>query len=300
VKNAEKTLKDSGYTLRAITQDSASAGAAAVQQVLGSGSLPAAFLWWPIQPEAQVATLAQLAASKVPVFQTNQLPVQGSEQYLTAYVGVSDIEAGKIAAKATIAARDQLKASGKSLTNGTGTVLVPNFPVGYGATRDRLAGLEDGLKGSGFSAQDAFTLMNQMIAANRSKGFDLVYAPNDDNAIGAIRALQQAGYKPGTDVDVIGGACHGDDSAIRNKTQFNTIVQGSGLEGMFSANLILAYLKNPKVSDGQYIAPADANGTPDFPSTISKTNLIPLPYVLSGDYSSAKLWGQPAASWCTY
>jgi ABC-type sugar transport system substrate-binding protein len=237
--------------------------------------------------------------------------VKGTEDMLTAFAGVSDLQAGKIAADASIAARDELKKKGVKLSSDGGGILVPNFPVGYGATRDRMAGLVDGIKGSGmkvvaegnaagFSAQDAFTLMNQMIAANRAKGFDVVYAPNDDVAIGSIRALEQAGYKPGTNVMVIGGACHGDDSAVKSGKQYNTIIQGSGLEGQFTADRILTYLKNPKVQDGEYLAPADADAAPKLPDTISKRNLIPLPYVLSASYDSQKLWGEPAKTWCTY
>jgi ABC-type sugar transport system substrate-binding protein len=311
LKYAGETLGDAGYTLRSITQETSSAGAAAVQQVLGSGSLPAAFIWWPIEPEAQLGSLSQLSESGVPVFQTNQLPVAGSEDLLTAFAGVSDLQAGKIAADASIAARDELKANGATLSSEGGGILVPNFPVGYGATRDRLAGLEDGIEGSGlevvaagnaagFAAQDAFTLMNEMIAANRAKGFDIVYAPNDDVAIGSIRALTQAGYTPGKDVMVIGGACHGDDSAVLDGTQYNTIIQGSGLEGMFTADRILAYIANPEVKDGEYLAPDDAEAMPELPAEISKINLIPLPYVLAADYESAELWGQPAKDWCTY
>lgn len=311
LKYFKDTLSKDGYTLRAVTQESASAAAAAVQQALGSGNLPAAFLWWPIQPEAQVGSLSALHASGVPVFQTNQLPVKGTENMLTAFAGVSDLQAGHIAAQASIAARDELKKNGVKLSSDGGGILVPNFPVGYGATRDRLAGLVDGIKGSGmsvvaagnaagFSAQDAFTLMNEMIAANRSKGFDVVYAPNDDVAIGSIKALEQAGYKPGTNVMVIGGACHGDDSGVTSGKQFNTIVQGSGLEGQFTADRILTYIKNPKVQDGEYIAPADADAIPKLPGTISKSNLIPLPYVLSANYQTQKLWGSPAKAWCTY
>ncbi|WP_307015261.1 sugar ABC transporter substrate-binding protein [Arthrobacter bambusae] len=311
LKSATAEATKSGYTIRVVTEDSASAAQAQVQQVLGSGKLPALFVWWPIQPEAQVGSLAQLSASGVPVFQANQLPVAGSEKYLTAYVGVSDVEIGKIAGQAAIKARDALKKSGAQLTTPGGAVMVPNLPVGFGATKDRIAGFKSAIEGSGltivaegnatgFSAQDAFTLTSQMIAANKSKGFDLVYAPEDDYAVGGIRALTQAGYKPGKNVEVIGGSCHGDDSTLKDKSQFNTIIQGAGLEGQFAMDRMLQYLKKPKVQDGQYVAPADADAVPKFPDTVSKLNIIPTPLVVAGDYPTAKLWGTPDTQWCTY
>jgi ABC-type sugar transport system substrate-binding protein len=303
--------KKSGYTIRVITESSASAATTQVQQVLGGGDLPAMFVWWPVDPASQVGTLAQLHASKVPVFQVNQLPVAGSEKYITAYAGVSDTEIGKVAGHAAIEARDALRKSGAISSSAGGTVIVPNLPVGYGATVDRLAGFKQAIKGSGisvvdvgnatgFAAQDAFTLTSQMVAADRSKNFNLVYAPEDDFAVGAIRALTQAGYKVGTDVQVIGGSCHGDESQVANGKQFNTIIQGAGLEGQFAVNRMVQYLKNPKTNSGTYIAPSTPDAVPAFPSTISAMNIIPTPVVQSKDYSSAKLWGTPVSQWCTY
>jgi ABC-type sugar transport system substrate-binding protein len=303
--------KKSGYSIRVITENSASATTTQVQQVLGGGSLPSLFVWWPVDPASQVGTLAQLHASKVPVFQVNQLPVAGSEKYITAYAGVSDTEIGKVAGEAAIEARDALRKSGAIPASAGGTAIVPNLPVGYGATVNRLAGFKEAIKGSGitvvdvgnatgFAAQDAFTLTSQMVAADRSKNFNLVYAPEDDFAVGAIRALSQAGYSVGKNVQVIGGSCHGDESQVANGKQFNTIIQGAGLEGQFAVNRMVQYLKNPKVSGGTYIAPSTAGAVPTFPSTVSALNIIPTPVVQSQDYSSAKLWGTPVTQWCTY
>ena len=301
----------SGYTIRVITENSASATTTQVQQVLGGGALPALFVWWPVDPASQVGTLAQLHASKVPVFQVNQLPVTGSEKYITAYAGVSDTEIGKVAGKAAIEARDALRKSGAISASAGGSAIVPNLPVGYGATVNRLAGFKEAIKGSGisvvdvgnatgFAAQDAFTLTSQMVAADRSKKFNLVYAPEDDFAVGAIHALSQAGYNPGTDVQVIGGSCHGDESQVANNKQFNTIIQGAGLEGQFAVNRMLQYLKSPTVLSGTYIAPSTPDAVPTFPSKVSALNIIPTPVVQSKDYASAKLWGTPVSQWCTY
>jgi ABC-type sugar transport system substrate-binding protein len=311
LKAAQSAAEEGGYTIRVITEESGSAAAAQVQQVLGSGKLPALFIWWPVQPEAQVGSLAQLSESGIPVFQVNQLPVAGSEKYLTAYSGVSDLEIGKIAGTAAIQARDKLRASDVKLSSEGGNVLVPNLPVGYGATRDRLAGFEEAISGSGlkviavgnatgFAAQDAFTLTSQLIAANKAEGFDIVYGPEDDFAVGGIRALIQAGYKMGQNVEMIGGSCHGDDSTLLDGSQYNTIIQGAGLEGQFALNTMIQYLKNPTVADGTYIAPADPDKVPSMPTTISKLNIIPTPLVLAADYPTAKLWGTADTTWCTY
>ncbi len=310
LKHGTAAAEKQGYKIRAIQTADSSAAASQVQQALG-GKKPAAFVWWPVEPEAQVGSLAALSRSKVPVFQANQLPVKGSEKYLTAYSGVSDLKVGEVSGQAAIEARDALKERGVKLHSEGGNVLVVALPVGYGATRDRLAGFKKAIEGSGlniidvgnakgFSAQDAFTVTQQLIGANRAKGIDIVYGQMDDFSIGAIRALEQRGYKPGEDVEVIGGSCHGDDSQLKTGKQFNTAIQGAGLEGQFAIGTVIQYLKNPKVKPGEYVAPADPDSEPPMPAEISKLNLIPTPSVTAEKYSQAKLWGQPSAQWCTY
>jgi ABC-type sugar transport system substrate-binding protein len=298
-----------GYKVRAIQTASASEAAAQVQQVLGGGK-PAAFVWWPVQAKAQVASLAALKQSGVPVFQGNQLPVPGSEKLITAFIGVSDTLNGESSGKGAILARDALKKSGKLHSPG-GNVLVVALPAGYGATTDRLAGFKKATAGSGmkiltvgnaggFSAQDAFTTASQLIAANKSKGIDIVYAQMDDYANGAVRALEQAGLKPGKDVMVVGGSCHGDESNVENGKIFNTSIQGAAMEGEFTMKTVLQYLKNPKVDDKTYVAPNTADAAPALPETISKMNIISTPMVTAADYKGSKLWGKTAADLCTF
>jgi ABC-type sugar transport system substrate-binding protein len=299
-----------GYQVRAIQTASASDAAAQVQQVLG-GKPPAAYVWWPIQAKAQVASLASLFRSRVPVFQGNQLPVPGTEKYITAFIGVSDTLNGETSGKGAVMARDALKASGAKLHGTGGNVLVVALPAGYGATTDRLAGFKSVIKGSGlqvidvgnsagFAAQDAFTVAGQMIAANRSKGIDIVYAQMDDYANGVVRALEQAGYKPGKDVMVVGGSCHGDESNVENGKIFNTSIQGAAMEGQFTMKTVLRYLANRKVKDGTYVAPNTPDAAPALPATISKMNVIKTPMVTAKDYPKSKLWGIPSTQLCTF
>jgi ABC-type sugar transport system substrate-binding protein len=306
----KEVAQGNGYSVRAIQTASASEAAAQVQQVLG-GKKPAAFVWWPIQAKAQVASLAALKRSGVPVFQGNQLPVPGTEKLITAFIGVSDTLNGESSGKGAIAARDALKASGVKLHSAGGNVLVVALPAGYGATTDRLAGFKKATAGSGlsvtavgnaagFSAQDAFTVASQLIAANKSKGIDIVYAQMDDYANGVVRALEQAGYKPGKNVMVVGGSCHGDESNVENGKVFNTSIQGAAMEGEFTMKTVLQYLKNPKVDDKTYVAPNTAAAAPALPATISKMNIIATPMVTADQYKGSKLWGKTASELCTF
>jgi ABC-type sugar transport system substrate-binding protein len=301
-----------GYSLHVIQTPDVSTAASQVQQIANSGNLPAAFIWWPIDPSAELGSLAQLSRTKVPIFQANQLPVKGSMQYLTAYTGVSDTVVGQEDGRAAISACAQLKKLGKVKKGSDCNVIVTALPPGYGATVDRLAGFRQTIAGSdvkivsvantsGFTAQNAFTTTAQLISADRSKGINIDYAEEDDFAIGAVQALSQAGYKPAKNVEVVGGSCHGNASDLLNGTQFSTVIQGAGLEGKFAMQTVLQYLKNPKVKSGTYQAPATTNAEPPFPQTISKMNLIPVPFVTQQQFvKGTKLWGESGKFWCTY
>ena len=312
LKYATSTAAAAGYKLHVIQTADPSSAASQVQQVANGGDLPAAFIWWPIDPKAQLGSLAQLSRTKVPIFQANQLPVPGSMQYLTAYSGVSDTVVGREDGKAAVAACAQLKKLGKVKTGTDCNVIVTALPPGYGATVDRLAGFRQTTAGTdvkiiavanttGFTAQNAFTTTAQLISANRSKTINIDYGEEDDFAIGAIQALSQAGYQPAKNVEVVGGSCHGNASQLQNGKQFSTVIQGAGLEGHFAMQTVLQYLKTRKVASGTYQAPATPGAEPPIPSTIKKMNLIPVPFVTRDQFvKGTKLWGKSGSFWCTY
>lgn len=299
-----------GYSIHPIETPDPAAAASQVQQIVNGGNLPAAVVWWPIDAKAELGTLAQLARTKVPIFAANQLPVPGSAPYLVAFSGVSDLVVGREDGMAAIQACSVLKRVGQ--VHGTCNVIGVLLPPGYGATTDRLRAFKQAIAGSslkiiatantaGFTAQDAFTTTAQLISANRAKGINIVYTEEDDYAIGAIQALSQGGYQPGKTVEVIGGSCHGNDSQLLNGKQFSTVIQGAGLEGHFTIETVAQYLKTRKVQAGNYLAPATPDAEPPIPTTISKMNLVPLPFVTAAQYQKGiKLWGQTAKSWCTY
>jgi ABC-type sugar transport system substrate-binding protein len=309
---ATHEASSNGYSVHVIQTPDPSTAASQVQQLAAGGNRPAAFIWWPIDPSAQLGSLAQLSRTRVPIFQANQLPVKGSAPYLTAYSGVSDTVVGQEDGKAAIAACAALKKLGTVKGGSDCNAIVTALPPGYGATVDRLAGFKQTIAGSdvkiiavanttGFTAQNAFTTTAQLISANRAQGIDIDYAEEDDFAIGAIQALSQAGYKPAKNVEVVGGSCHGNASDLMNGTQFSTVIQGAGLEGRFAMQTVLQYLKTGKVADGTYQAPATPNAEPSIPATISRMNLIPVPFVTQEQFvKGTKLWGESGSSWCTY
>lgn len=94
-------------------------------------------------------------------------------------------------------------------TGGKGNVVILEGTQGATSTIDRQEGFLNAIKGSGlkiisdqtanYVMSEAQSVMENIIQANGDT-IDVVYAHNDDMAIGAIAALKAAGYTPGKDV----------------------------------------------------------------------------------------------------
>ena len=78
-----------------------------------------------------------------------------------------------------------------------------------------------------------------------------VYTENDSLATGVIQALEEAGKKPGVDVLVVGGTCHGDTTDLLEQKLVGTGVQAAFLEGWQSVQTLHKYLKTGEVKDGK-------------------------------------------------
>ena len=112
-----------------------------MQQQLGAADESlAAYVWWPSDNEAGVASLQALYESGVPVIQTNQLPFPGSEQYIVGYAGVNDSFNGEVAAGLVVEARDWMVDHGATLHSDGGNAIIVGFPAGYQAGIDRSGG----------------------------------------------------------------------------------------------------------------------------------------------------------------
>lgn len=282
-----------------------------VQQQINAGDTPDAYVWWPAGNDAGVASLQALAATGVPVIQTNQLPAAASGDAVVAYVGVDDILNGEIATQLLIDARDALVDAGTlELSSEGGNAIAIKFVAGYAAGDDRMTGFHNfaddaGInllaeEAAGFDAQTGYIAAQALITANRDAGIDLVYAQNDNLAVGAIQALEEAGFTPGVDVAVVGGTCHGNLDELRDGKQYATGLQAAFLEGLYTINAVSRYLADPTVLEGSYNEPATADGFPEFPAQISEFNFIPNPGILSGDLDTTSLWGSPLTDLCVY
>jgi ribose transport system substrate-binding protein len=276
-------------------------------------------VWWPADNRAGIASLQALADSGVPVVQTNQLPLPEVEDIVAAYAGVNDVLNGQVAAELLMKSRDVLTESGHELASEGGNVIIISFPAGYSAGDDRIKGFEEATadapfkvlatENAGFDAETGYNAASALIPANKGKGIDFVYATNDALAKGVIQALEENGYKPGKDVMVVGGTCHGDLSELEAAKQFGSGLQAARLEGVFSVNVVARYLASGgEVQEGDYNAPDEPDAQPEFEGAPFKRNFIPNPGVELGTDPAAaveaidatKLWGFGFRDLCTY
>jgi ABC-type sugar transport system substrate-binding protein len=265
-RGAEERASELGYELTIIENnfDQAEQDTQVQQQLGAADPSLAAYIWWPSDNEAGVASLQALYDSGVPVLQTNQLPFPGSEQFVIGYAGVDDTFNGEVAAGLVVEARDWMVDNGATLHSDGGNAIIVGFVAGYQAGIDRSAAaipiLEDagivvlGEVETGFDPQTGYDGTKQLIAAHRDEGIDLVYAHNSALAEGVIQALEEEGYTPGEDVMVVGGTCHGNLEYLEDGREFATGLQAARLEGVFSIDTLDEFLTSGSLAEfGNFI-----------------------------------------------
>jgi ABC-type sugar transport system substrate-binding protein len=320
IRGAEKSAAEDNYKLTVVENNfDQTEQDAQTQQRISSPNQPVAYVWWPADNQAGIATLRRLSRTGVPVFQVNQAVRPEAKKLVVAYAGVEDYFNGQVAGKNALVARDAYVAAGGKLASPGGNLVILKFIPGYSAGDDREKGFLDATKGApfnvissefaGFDNASGYKAMSQLIPSLRAKGINFVYGASDGPVTGAVQALEEAGLKPGKDVYLVSATCIADISAIKSAKEFATGVQAAGLEGWFSINVVARYFSNGrKVEPGKFIAPDDADARPDFTAAPSEENIIPNPQVIvgadpakaSGELAKFKLWGQTFSDHCVY
>ena len=145
----------------------------------------------PSQPAASVNVLLQAKAKKIPVILVDTGMPEGFNDYAS-FIGTDNLAAGKAGGKALAS---QLKPGSKVL-------LIDGAP-GNPACNDRIKGAEDVLKASGMiiaakqpaysDREKGYTVTQNVLQANPD--INGVFSANDEMALGALRAMQQAGKR---------------------------------------------------------------------------------------------------------
>lgn len=302
---ARTKAEELGYDIRIIesSRDQAEQDSQ-VQQQLASGEEVAGYIWWPYVNAAGTGSLRALSQTGKPVIFTNQYPIEGTEAFWTAYAGVDDFLNGRVAAEML------LDACEKSETAKCDKGLIITFPAGYSAGADRAKSFRDTVAGkleviqeepAGFMSQEGYSVGSQIIPPVKDD-VSWVYTENDSLATGVIQALEEAGKKPGVDVLVVGGTCHGDTSDLLSQKLVGTGVQAAFLEGWQSVQTLHKYLNSGEVKDGKVYLEADPETKPSDDGVPSRFNFIPNPPLANTKEAvdDFKLWGWTFAELCNY
>ncbi len=315
----EATAKDLNYQVTVVENNfDQSEQDLQIQQALASGAVADIYVVWPADSKAGVASLRALSQTGVPTVVANQPPPVEALEFMTMYAGVNDFLNGFVAGEMTLGSREAAMAAGMKMNSPEGNLVEIMFTPGYQASVARHDGFVDATKSkpfniiaseySGFDAEAGYNTMSQLIAANKAKGIDFVYAHNDALALGVNKALNEAGLIPGKDVMVVGGTCHGDLTALENGQQYGSGLQAARLEGNVVALAVGRYFNNGgTVLDGE----DSPEASPEFPATSTapyKYNYIPNPGIIFSSDEAANvalldntvLWGDTMRNLCTY
>ena len=167
-------------------------------------------------------------------------------------------------------------------TGGKGRILEISGEPGSAAAEDRHKAFADTIKGTGLTIIDSQTghfeeskgkeVMEAMLKAHPKGTFDIVFAHNDDMALGAIQAIQEAGMQPGKDVIVV--SIDGEKEAVQAVAdgKINCVVECNPLVGP----LVFDAIQN--VLAGKTVPPVTYNTDHLFDSTNAATEAPKRPY----------------------
>lgn len=158
----------------------------------------------PVVESGWETVLKEAKDANIPVFLLDRGITKGNEDLYVSFIGSDFILEGQNAAKWMIE------------EFGTGAqvnIVQLEGTVGASAANDRKKGFEDAIAGEAgykivYSQTGEFTRAKgkEVMEAylKKDKNIQVVYAHNDDMALGAMQAIEEAGLKPGTDIKIIG------------------------------------------------------------------------------------------------
>jgi simple sugar transport system substrate-binding protein len=190
----------------------------------------------PIVTDGWDDVLKEAKDAKIPVILEDRT-VSASEDLFATWVGLDFKLEGKKAGEW----------AAKTFTDDTKMVVLEGT-TGSAPAQERATGFDDAIKGSKIEKIDSQTgdftrdggkkVMEGFLQKYGKDGIDLVYAHNDDMALGAIEAVEAAGAKPGTDIKIVSiDAVHDGMQALVDG-KINYIVECNPLLGEKAAALV--------------------------------------------------------------
>jgi ABC-type sugar transport system substrate-binding protein len=159
--------------------------------------------WEPVLKEAK--------AAKIPVILSDRAVDVKDDTLWVTFMGSDFVEEGKRTAQWLVDNYEKIKAADKKMDEVN--IVELQGTVGSAPANDRFTGFRDVLKAhpnfkilatqsADFTRAGGKQVMEAFLKAHGKK-IDVVYGHNDDSALGAIQAIEEAGFKPGKDIIVI-------------------------------------------------------------------------------------------------
>jgi ABC-type sugar transport system substrate-binding protein len=160
----------------------------------------------PVVETGWETVLREAKAAKIPVILTDRAVNVADKSLYVTLIGSDFVEEGRRAGRWLA---DYAAKSGKPVLN----VVELQGTVGSAPALDRKAGFEEVIKGNPklrvlrtqtgeFTRAKGKEVMEAFLKAH-GKDINVLYAHNDDMAIGAIQAIEEAGLKPGKDIVIV-------------------------------------------------------------------------------------------------
>ncbi|SFU83956.1 ABC transporter substrate-binding protein [Pseudoduganella namucuonensis] len=160
----------------------------------------------PVVESGWDTVLKEAKAAKIPVILTDRSVNVSDPSLYTTLIGSDFVEEGRKAGRWLV---DYAKKSPAATLN----IVELQGTVGSAPAIDRKAGFEEIIKGNpklkvirtqtgDFTRAKGKEVMEAFLKA-QGKNINVLYAHNDDMAIGAIQAIEEAGLKPGKDIIII-------------------------------------------------------------------------------------------------
>jgi simple sugar transport system substrate-binding protein len=160
----------------------------------------------PVVESGWETVLREAKAAKIPVILTDRAVKVSDPSLYATFIGSDFVEEGRRAAR-------WLLERAKTMPEKTVNIVELQGTVGSAPAIDRKKGFEEVLAGNpkfkilrsqtgDFTRAKGKEVMEAFLKAE-GKNINVLYAHNDDMAIGAIQAIEEAGLKPGKDILVI-------------------------------------------------------------------------------------------------
>ena len=207
----------------------------------------------PIVEDGWDDVLQEAADAGIPVVLEDRT-VSASDDLYAAWVGLDFKKEGVMAGEWAA------ETFGDTPTN----MVVLEGTTGSAPANDRAAGFDEAIAGTAiekidsqtgdFTRDGGKTVMEGFLQKYGVDGIDLVYAHNDDMALGAIEAIEAAGAEPGVDIQIVSIDAVKDGMQALVDGKINFIVECNPLLGELAAGLVTDVLAGEEVEKKVYVS----------------------------------------------